>query len=114
MKYRTDSRFSADWLLRAEGQHRSNKREECFTPLQGDGCEQEDALISALFSPGFNEVLQAAQHDLEEDDYLITYLDDVCLCTTRVKKAFDTTVANMKTVADIRVHLGKHTMLSPW
>ena len=79
--------------------------------VQGEGCEQGDALSPALFSLGFHDALKAEQEELPAGDFLVAYLDDVCLCTTRehAKRAFDTTRAHLQRHSGIRVHLGKHS-----
>ena len=76
---------------------------------QGEGCEQGDALSPALFSLGLHDALEEAQQNLPEGDFLVAYLDDVYVCTTRenAKTAFDTVARHIQSHAGIKTHLGK-------
>ena len=44
---------------------------------QGEGAEQEDALMPALFSLDMNQALRQARTQLQDDELLIAYLDDL-------------------------------------
>ena len=58
---------------------------------QGEGGEQGDSLMPALFSIGMAEALKMAQERLEPGEFLLAYLDDVYLLTTpgRARTAYD-------------------------
>ena len=76
---------------------------------QGEGGEQGDALMPALFSLGLHESLQAAKQGLHPDDSLLACLDDVYLVTTRARarSAFDTVAAELRNRAGVEVNFGK-------
>ena len=76
---------------------------------QGEGGEQGDALMPALFALGLHPALQQADELLEEGEWLGAFLDDVYLVTTRerAKAAFDTVAAQVKAHAGVDVNFGK-------
>ena len=79
------------------------------TVQQGEGGEQGDALMPALFALGLHEALRAANEKLSENEWLGAFLDDVYLVTTRsrARAAFDTVSESVKQRAGVDVNLGK-------
>ena len=49
--------------------------------LQGEGGEQGDPLMPALFSLGEHEALEAARARLQPDEILVAFLDDIYFIT---------------------------------
>lgn len=75
------------------------------TITQGEGGEQGDPLMPALFSLGQRAALQAIQHRLHLDELLLAYLDDIYAVVppTRVRE-----------VCDLMAHkLNRHTQIQP-
>ena len=77
--------------------------------LQGEGGEQGDPLMPALFSIGQHPALVAVQALLKEGEFIFAYLDDIyVLCDPgRVTEIFMLVVAELKRHAGIDVNLGK-------
>ena len=86
-----------------------NDSGEVQTVTQGEGGEQGDPLMPALFSLGLHDSLAEARGAMHEDDWLGAYLDDVYLVTTRdrAREAFDTVTSAMKRLAGVDANLGK-------
>ncbi|CAK0891155.1 unnamed protein product, partial [Prorocentrum cordatum] len=63
--------------------------------MTGEGVEQGDALAPALFALALHGALAGASRTLEQGDFLVAFLDDVYIKTTRARAraAFDTTTA---------------------
>ena len=76
---------------------------------QGEGCEQGDALSPALFSLGPHAALEQAQANLHPQDFLVAYLDDVYILSTRerVRDAHNIVTTSIESLAGIKPHLGK-------
>ena len=51
--------------------------------LQGEGGEQGDPLMPALYSLGQHDGLAAGAAQLHEDDFVVAFLDDLYVKTTR-------------------------------
>lgn len=79
------------------------------TILQGEGGEQGDPLMPALYSLGQHDALRHASAELHADGYLFAFLDDVFLVTSRERAAEATTLVTQKTedMAGVQTHLGK-------
>ena len=77
--------------------------------VQGEGGEQGDPLMPALFGLGMHEALKHAASQLQEGEKLFAYLDDVYLKTTRERAAaaFQTFAAAVENLAGVKTHLGK-------
>ena len=76
---------------------------------QGEGVEQGDALAPALFALAVHGALAAASQQLQGDEFLLAFLDDVYIKTTRTRAraAFDTTTDALLRMAQIDTNLGK-------
>ena len=76
---------------------------------QGDGGEQGDPLMPALFALGQHAALVAAKEKLNDEDCLFAFLDDLYAITNkeRAKSVFDTVTKEVETLAGIRTNLGK-------
>ena len=85
----------------ADGQRR--------TILQGEGCEQGDALAPALYALGQHDALVAADAQLRPGECLAAFLDDVYVVTTpaRAREALDVVTSSIETRAGVAVNLGK-------
>ena len=79
------------------------------TILQGEGCEQGDALAPALFALAMHGALLQAQSQLQPGEYLAAFLDDIYLVTqpSRVRAAFDSTTAIIQYMTGMRTNMGK-------
>jgi len=79
------------------------------TVLQGEGCEQGDALAPALFSLALHAALAEASSKLHADEFLVAYLDDLYLVTKpdRASEAFNTTAGIVHARAGVQCNLGK-------
>ena len=60
---------------------------------QGEGCEQGDPLVPALFGLGQHDALRRAATTLRPDESLLAFLDDLYITTTppRARTSLDTT-----------------------
>ena len=76
---------------------------------QGEGGEQGDPLMPALFAIGLHRALLATKACLPANEWLGAFLDDVYLVTTRASAsaAFGSVAASLKTHAGIDVNMGK-------
>ena len=76
---------------------------------QGEGGEQGDPLMPALFSLGQHAALQQAATQLQPEEHLFAYLDDLyVVCTkARAATAFDVVANSVYARAGVRSHLGK-------
>ena len=76
---------------------------------QGEGGEQGDALMPALFSLGQHNALVAVQHQLEQDERMFAFLDDIYVTARpdRVVPIFNLLRRELWTHARIQIHLGK-------
>lgn len=80
----------------------------CRDVLEGEGCEQGDALAPALFALGQHDALQQAAAALHPDDRLVAFLDDLVVTQpSRVRATLDTTVHAVETRCGIASNLGK-------
>ena len=79
---------------------------------QGEGGEQGDALMPALFSLGQHPALEAVQSQLLEGETLCAFLDDLyAICRPdRVVPIFNLIQRELWTHSRIEVHLGKTQM----
>ena len=77
--------------------------------LQGEGGEQGDALMPALFSLGMADALKQAQDSLLADELVVAYLDDVYIITApeRALAAYRTVTETIATVCGVQPNLGK-------
>jgi len=77
--------------------------------FQGEGVEQGDALAPALFALGIHQALVEAATRLGRDEFLIAYLDDVYIKTSRERSraAFDVVTGSLLRNAHIDTNLGK-------
>ena len=82
------------------------------TILQGEGCEQGDALAPALFALAMHEALVHSQAQLQEGEFLAAFLDDIYLVTQpgRARAAFDSTTRIIQEVTAMRTNMGKCRM----
>jgi len=76
---------------------------------QGEGVEQGDALAPALFALAIHDALAAASARLQDDEFLVAFLDDVYIKTTRgrARTAFDIVTQSLLGRAQIDTNLGK-------
>ena len=76
---------------------------------QGEGGEQGDPLMPALFCLGLHDALAQAQSSLQEGEYLFAYLDDIYLFTSRerARPAYDAVSSAIRDLAGIDVNQGK-------
>ena len=76
---------------------------------QGEGGEQGDALMPALFCLGLHRALHASRQQMHQDDFLFAYLDDIYLVTVadRARVSYDIVKNELSNHAGIAVNLGK-------
>ena len=76
---------------------------------QGEGGEQGDPLMPALFALGQRAALQAVQHRLRPDEMLLAYLDDIYAVATpdRVRPIYDLLAHELYTHSHIQLNSGK-------
>ena len=86
-----------------------DEHNECHDVLQGEGGEQGDALMPALFSLGMAEALREAQSHLQANELVIAYLDDIYIVTSpeRARAAYDMVTATVAARCGIMPNLGK-------
>ena len=77
--------------------------------LQGEGGEQGDPLMPALFALAQHDALEAARRRLHDDDFLFAFLDDLYIVTTRdrAREAFDIVTGEVERRAGVRTNQGK-------
>ena len=77
--------------------------------LQGEGGEQGDALMPALFSLGLASALREIQASLREGEMVIAYLDDLYLVSRpdRAKAVYDLAVSIIRRCCGVEPNLGK-------
>ena len=77
--------------------------------LQGEGGEQGDPLMPALYALGQHAALEAARAQLLPGEVLVAFLDDVYLVTTpeRARAAFDVVRSALREHASVEADLGK-------
>jgi len=77
--------------------------------LQGEGGEQGDALMPALFSLGMADALREAQAQLLPDELVIAYLDDVYIVSApeRARAAYQTVTETIARRCGVQPNLGK-------
>ena len=77
--------------------------------LQGEGGEQGDPLMPALFALGQHDALAAASANLAPGERLLAFLDDLYVTTTRARArtAFETVSGEVQRRAGVQTHLGK-------
>jgi hypothetical protein len=77
--------------------------------MQGEGGEQGDALMPALFSIGLAAALREAQDQLQNGELLIAYLDDLYIVTSpeRARAAYNLVTATVQRMCGIQPNLGK-------
>ena len=76
---------------------------------QGEGGEQGDALMPALFCLGLHDALHRANEQLLQGEILVAYLDDLYLLTSkqRARTACDVVTREIREHAGIEPNLGK-------
>ena len=86
---------------------------ETFEILQGEGGEQGDPLMPALFSVGQHPAFVEVQNSLKLGERMFAFLDDIyVVCpSSRVAPIFKTLTAALWTHVRIQVHFGKNTIL---
>ena len=82
---------------------------EVFDVFQGEGGEQGDALMPALFSLALDRALREGRQILQDDELAFAFLDDVYLLVhrDRAKLVFDHFARLIEDLAGVRPHLGK-------
>ena len=76
---------------------------------QGEGGEQGDSLMPALFSIGMAEALRNAQTTLQPNETLLAYLDDTYILSTpdRALTAYTSVTTTLRNHTGIDSNLGK-------
>ena len=76
---------------------------------QGEGGEQGDALMPALFCLGLHDALATADAQLQPGEHLVAYLDDIYVLTSRqrARAAYDIVTNNIRHHTGIEPNLGK-------
>jgi len=79
------------------------------TILQGEGGEQGDPLMPALFALAQHGGLAAASRELQGGDRVLSFLDDLYVLTTRSRawSAFQTVATAVEQHAGVQTHMGK-------
>lgn len=80
-----------------------------FVVTQGEGGEQGNALMPALFSLGLNLAMRDARSELDEDEAAFAFLDDVYLPVKRqnARAAYDRFTTAIFDFTRVRTNLGK-------
>ena len=81
----------------------------CRRILQGDGCEQGDALAPALFALAQHAALVAASQQLRPGEFLAAFLDDLYIVTVpnRARAALEAVSSAVEELAGVAANLGK-------
>ena len=81
----------------------------CHRILQGDGCEQGDALAPALFALAQHAALVAASQQLRPGEFLAAFLDDLYIVTVpnRARAALEAVSSAVEELAGVAANLGK-------
>ena len=76
---------------------------------QGEGGEQGDPLMPALYALAQHAALAEASGRLHPDDWLFAFLDDLYVVSNRdrAKWAYETVAHEVERQAGVRTHLGK-------
>ena len=76
---------------------------------QGEGGEQGDPLMPALYALGQHKALERARAQLRPDELLVAFLDDVYIVTSpeRARAAFDVVTTALREHAGVDADLGK-------
>ena len=76
---------------------------------QGEGGEQGDPLMSALYALGQHEALRQATAELQAGEHLFAFLDDLYLLVSkaRVAAAYSTLATGVAEHAGVQSHLGQ-------
>ena len=76
---------------------------------QGEGGEQGDPLMPALFALGLHDALAAARKEMAAEDLLVAYLDDVYMVTARdrAKESYKLVTKKIEDLSGIQPNLGK-------
>ena len=76
---------------------------------QGEGGEQGDPLMSALYALGQHDGLEAGARQLHPDDFVVAYLDDLYVRTTRerAEAAYDAVTTAVQSHAGVKTNTGK-------
>ena len=81
----------------------------CHRILQGDGCEQGDALAPALFALAQHVALVATSQQLRPGEFLAAFLDDLYIVTVpnRARAALEAVSSAVEELAGVAANLGK-------
>ena len=81
----------------------------CHRILQGDGCEQGNALAPALFALAQHAALVAASQQLRPGEFLAAFLDDLYIVTVpnRARAALEAVPSAVEELAGVAANLGK-------
>ena len=76
---------------------------------QGEGCEQGDSLMPLLFALGLDAAIKEASQELQEDELVFAFLDDVYLLVHRDRayRMYLRFTEMIATQAGVQSHLGK-------
>ena len=76
---------------------------------QGEGGEQGDALMPALFCLGLHEALHNVHSNLRSGEQLVAYLDDIYVLTKpdRARQVYDELTGEIRRITGIEPNLGK-------
>ena len=82
---------------------------------QGEGGEQGDALMPALFCLGLHDALERANANLRPGEKLLAYLDDVYIISSpdRARAVYDNVTQEISSHIGIQVNFGKTECWSP-
>lgn len=81
---------------------------------QGEGGEQGDSMMPALYAMGQHGALEHARSQLHADDILLAFLDDLYAVTTRerARHVYDVVTEAVRVMAGVRAHSGKTLVFS--